>query len=440
MSTSVGAAGPAPQGTGPAKSPGRSGPSPRRGPLAPGGRTRRLLVATALGLLALSIARVMADEPVLTSSGTMTAVLGLSLPIALAGLAGLVSERAGVVNIGLEGMMILGTWGAGYGGYQYGVWGAFLGALLAGTFGGLLHAVATVSFGVDHIVSGVAINLLAAGAVRFLSELLYKGVPGGGPTQSPTVRGGVSTFDLPVLSSGPDLLGRAEDTGLPVVADLAGILRGFTTDLTVFAVLGLALFPFFAFFLWRTALGLRWRAAGENPYAAQSLGVDVYRMKYLAVLTSGALSGLGGLFIVLFSGLYKEGQTGGRGFIGLAAMIFGNWRPGGVVGGSLLFGFSDAVRLRSSGSGGVLALFLFAAILLAALAVRQLARGHRLHGAALAGIATAAALTWSGLDSLPNEVTTMTPYIVTLLVLVISSQNLRMPTYDGVVYRRGEDH
>jgi len=436
MSAPAGAASPTPQSTSPAG----PAPGPSRRPASPGDRRRRVIAAAVLGFLALSSARVVSGQEVLTSSGTMTAVLGLSLPIAMAGLAGLVSERAGVVNIGLEGMMVLGTWGAGYGGYQYGVRGAFAGAVLAGAFGGLLHAVATVSFGVDHIVSGVAINLLAAGTVRFLSELLYKGVPGGGPTQSPTVKGGAGTFDLPVLSSGPDLLGRAEDTGLPVVADLAGTARGFTTDLTAFSLLGLALFPLLTFVLWRTALGLRWRASGENPHAAQSLGVDVYRVRYLAVVTSGALAGLGGFFIVAFSGLYKEGQTGGRGFIGLAAMIFGNWRPGGLAAGSLLFGFCDAVRLRSSGSAGVLALFLFAAILLAALAVRQLLRGNRLRGAVLAGIATASALVWAGLDGLPNEVTTMTPYIVTLLVLVVSSQNLRMPAHDGLPYRRGEEH
>src|SRR6185312_15017144 len=183
----------------------------------------------------------------------------------------------------------------------------------------------------------------------------------------------------------------------------------------------------------------RWRSAGENPYAAESLGVNVIRIKYLAVITSGALAGLGGLFIVLFSSLYKEGQTGGRGFIGLAAMIFGNWRPGGLGVGALLFGYADAVRLRGQGSGGVLALFLFAAIILAALAIWRLRSGNRLAGAVLAGLAVALLLGFLGLDSLPNEVTTVTPYIVTLLVLVLSAQNLRMPTYDGHIYRRGTE-
>ena len=317
---------------------------------------RRIGFIAWFGLVALSITRLVSGQDVLTGTGTAQAVLALTLPIALAGLGGLVCERAGVVNIGLEGMMILGTWGAGFAGYQWGPWAALAGALLGGLFGGLLHAVATVTFGVDHIVSGVAINLLAAGAVRFLSELLYAGVPGGGPTQSPAIKGGTPTFDVPVLASGPDLLGRLEQTHLVVLSDAAGLLRGLLLDVNVFQVIGVLLFPLVGFVLWRTAFGLRLRSAGENPWAAESLGVNVIRAKYVAVLASGALAGLGGLFLVLFSGLYKEGQTGGRGYIGLAAMIFGNWRPGGLASGALLFGYTDAVRLRSTDSTAVLAL------------------------------------------------------------------------------------
>ena len=195
----------------------RSRPPPRpRRPRAAGAGPlwRRIGFIASFGLVALSVTRLVSGQDVLTDTGTAQAVLALTLPIALAGLGGLVCERAGVVNIGLEGMMILGTWGAGFAGYQWGPWAALAGALIGGLFGGLLHAVATVTFGVDHIVSGVAINLLAAGAVRFLSELLYAGVPGGGPTQSPAIKGGTPTFDVPVLASGPDLLGRLEQTHL----------------------------------------------------------------------------------------------------------------------------------------------------------------------------------------------------------------------------------
>jgi simple sugar transport system permease protein len=119
------------------------------------------------------------------------------VPIGLAGLGGLWSERAGVVNIGLEGMMILGTWGAGFAGYQWGWGAALVGGVLFGALGGLLHALATVTFGVDHVVSGVAINILAAGVARFLSELFYTDNPaGGGVTQSPPVSSKPPSFSL----------------------------------------------------------------------------------------------------------------------------------------------------------------------------------------------------------------------------------------------------
>ncbi len=404
-----------------------------------GSRRRLLLLAALGGLVALSVARAVSSQEVLTNSGTAQALLALTLPIALAGLGGLVCERAGVVNIGLEGMMILGTWGAGWAGYQYGAWGALVGAVLGGALGGLLHAVATVTFGVDHIISGVAINLLAAGAVRFLSELLYAGVRGGGPTQSPTIEGGVPSFDVPVLASGPDLLGRLERTHWVVLSDAAGLLRGLMVGVNVFEILGVLMFPLVAFVLWRTTIGLRLRSAGENPWAAESLGVNVVRVKYAAVVVSGALAGLGGLFLVLFSGLYKEGQTGGRGYIGLAAMIFGNWRPGGLASGAILFGYTDAVRLRAESSLAVLALLLFASLVVLALGVWWLRQGRRVAGAVFIGLAVALFVSYVGLDSLPGEVTTVTPYVVTLLVLAVSSQSLRPPRADGIPYRRGEE-
>ena len=134
----------------------------------------------------------------------MAAALLLAVPIGLAALGGLFSERAGVVNIGLEGMMILGTWGAGWAGYQWGWGAALVGGVLFGALGGLLHALATVTFGVDHVVSGVAINILAAGIVRFLSELLYTDNPaGGGVTQSPALSSKPPALSLPRALVGP---------------------------------------------------------------------------------------------------------------------------------------------------------------------------------------------------------------------------------------------
>ena len=222
---------------------------------------------------------------------------------------------------------------------------------------------------------------------------------------------------------------------------MAGILRGFLVDVSALTLIALALLVGSFYVLWRTPFGLRLRMCGENPTAAETLGVPVYRLKYIAVMISGGFAGLGGAFLaIVAAGIYREGQTGGRGYIGLAAMIFGNWRPGGLASGALLFGYADAVRLRASDSLAVLALFLFAAIIIVALGIWWIVKGRRVAGAVFVGAGVALGLGYLGLDSLPNEVTTVTPYIVTLVVLVVSSQNLRMPRADGAVYRRGEDH
>ena len=144
-----------------------------------------------------------------------------------------------------------------------------------------------------------------------------------------------------------------------LVSDLAGIVRAVTYQISSSPILAVLLLPLTAFLLWRTAFGLRLRSCGEAPYAAESLGVNVYRYKYIAVIISGALAGLGGAFLAIISSIYREGQTAGRGYIGLAAMIFGNWRPGGLAAGAGLFGYTDALQLRS-GSAVHALLLLFA--------------------------------------------------------------------------------
>ena len=284
-----------------------------------------LLTAFAL----ISFARVITGSNELDSAGTLREAIIATVPILLAGLGGLWSERAGVVNIGLEGMMILGTVGAGYFGYYYGPWQAVVAAMLFGAIGGALHALATVIFNDDHIVSGVAINILAAGVARFLSELLYTDNPaGGGVTQSPALSSRPPSVSLPVLSSGPDLLGHVEGLHWFLISDMAGVLRGVTHEVGVLTIVAVLLVPASYLLLWRTSFGLRLRSCGENPWAADTLGVAVYRTKYLAVVISGALAGMGGVFLVFIAGIYRENQTNGRGFFGLAALIFGNWRPG----------------------------------------------------------------------------------------------------------------
>jgi general nucleoside transport system permease protein len=414
---------------------------PSRGPLTDlltgGGRTRRFVWILLAVLLVISVVRAASGAEALTSASTMRAALLLAAPIGLAALGGLFSERAGVVNIGLDGMMILGTWGAGWAGYQWGWGAAVLGGVLFGALGGLLHAVATVTFGVDHVVSGVAINILAAGIVRFLSELFYSDNPaGGGVTQSPPVSSDQPSFSLPLLSSGPDLLGALERQGWFLVSDLAGVLKGVTSSVGILTVLAVLLVPLSYVILWRTAFGLRLRSCGENPAAADSLGVPVYRLKYIAVIISGALSGLGGVFLVFIASYYREGQVNGRGFIGLAALIFGNWRPGGLAAGAGLFGFADALQLRDRSA--VVALFLLVAILLAAVAVWQLTRRRPVLAGIAAVVAVAAFVGWLAIEELPAGIVSFTPHVTTLLVLSLASQRLRMPKADGLVYRRGE--
>ena len=403
-----------------------------------GGSRSRKLAYLLVGLVVLvSLVRVVSGEQALTSSSTFGAALLLAVPLGLVALGGLFSERAGVVNIGLEGMMILGTWGAGWAGYQWGWGAALIGGAVFGAAGGLLHAIATVTFGVDHVVSGVAINILAEGVVRFLSELLYSdNTAGGGVTQSPALSSRPPSFSLPVLSSGPDLLGDLENRHWFLLSDLAGMLRGFTNEVGVLTVLAVLLVPATYLLLWRTAFGLRLRSCGENPAAADSLGVPVYRLKYVAVLISGALAGLGGVFLVFVANIYREGQTGGRGFIGLAALIFGNWRPGGLAAGAGLFGFSDALQLRSRTA--VVALFLLIAVLLLAVAIWQATRRKTTQAVVAAVFAAAALVGYLTIDELPEGLVSFTPHLITLLVLSLASQRLRMPKADGLVYRRGE--
>ena len=417
-----------------------TGGRPSRGPitdlLTGGGRSRRLVYLVTGLLIVISMVRVISGENGLTASAVFATTLILAVPIGLAALGGLFSERAGVVNIGLEGMMIMGTWGAGFAGWHWGWVGAVVGGVLFGAVGGLLHAVTTVTFGVDHVVSGVAINILAAGVVRFLSELLYTEGTGGGPTQSPSVSSDPPEVSLPILSSGPDLLGSLEQQHWFLVSDAAGLLRGLTSGVSILTLLAILLVPVSYFVLWRTAFGLRLRSCGENPVAADSLGVPVYRFKYIAVIISGALAGLGGVFLVDFADIYREGQTGGRGFIGLAALIFGNWRPGGLAMGAVLFGYSDALLLRAQSA--IIALFLLLAILLFGVAIFQAVRRKFVRAGLAAGFGALSLVLFLAIDELDRGLVSFTPHLTTLLVLSLASQRLRMPKADGVVYRRGE--
>lgn len=390
------------------------------------------LLAGAGMLVGLALVRVLTGADDVTSSGAVRAALQLAVPIGLAALGGLWAERAGVINIGLEGMMILGTWFGAWGGLEFGAWGGVIAGLLGGALGGLLHALATVTFGVDHIVSGVAITILAGGVARYLSSLTFTEMQGGGITQSPSVPG-LPRWSVP----GVDALSSIEAKGWFLASDVAGIIRGLLTDVSALTVIAIALVPLTFWLLWKTAFGLRLRFCGESPTAAESLGVNVYLYKYLAVVASGGLAGLGGAFLsMVASNIYREGQTGGRGYIGLAAMIFGNWRPGGLASGAVLFGYTDAVQQRGGGES-VHALLLLIALLLAAVAAWQLRRGRRI-GAVITLVGALLIGLWFLLtDTVPQEFVQFAPHLTTLVVLTLAAQRLRPPAADGVQYRRG---
>jgi general nucleoside transport system permease protein len=390
------------------------------------------LIIAVLAFLVLAAVRTFTGATDLTSSGTVAAALTAAVPIALAGLSGMWAERAGVINIGLEGMMVLGTWGAGFAGYQWGAWAAVFFGLLLGAIGGLLHAVATVTFGVDHIISGVAINLLAPGLALYLSKLYFSDAPGGGQKQSPPT-GDVAHITIPGLSDG---LGTIEQKNWFFLSDLAGLLRGITTNLSLLTVLAALLIIASWYVLRRTPFGLRLRACGEAPIATESLGVNVYRYKYAAVIISGAVVGLGGAILAINSGRFNDGQTGGRGFIGLAAMIFGNWRAGGLTTGAGLFGYTDAMQLR--GESAVHALVLLLGIALLVLAVVQFRNRHLVVSGVALVIGAVLVLWFATTDKIPAELVGAAPYVVTILVLALASQRLRPPKADGVPYRRGE--
>jgi len=397
-------------------------------------RSRRSVVAfLAIGLLLVSAARQITDAQDIDSTGALRGALVAAIPILLAGLGGLWSERAGVVNIGLEGMMMLGTLGAGFFGYHYGAVAGILGAVAFGVIGGLLHALMTVLFGVDHIVSGVAINIMALGVTGYLAETWFSSLPGGGQSQSPPLP------HVPAITIGPlaDFCRDMEEKHWFLVSDLFSGFGVLFDRMSLLTLVALALAPLTAWVLWRTAFGLRIRSTGEAPSAAESLGVNVYRYKIVAVSVSGALAGLGGAFLAMVatSG-YQNQMTNGMGYIGLAAMIFGNWRPGGLLVGSLLFGYTQAVQLRN-GEESLHALLLVVVVALLGLAVVQFRRQARA-AAITASVAAAGCLVWYlTTDLMPREFTGMAPYVTTLLVLAFAAQSLRMPAADGQIYRRG---
>lgn len=406
----------------------------------------RWMLYAAVGVAVLTVVQGFDDTERLTAVTSSQAMLRWAVPIMLAGLGGLFSERAGVVNIGLEGMLILGTWFGAWGAINYGGWAGLAIGVGGGALGGLVHALATVTFGVDHIISGVAVNVTAPGVTRFLSAEILVGHEGGSTTQSPRTPG-VGKFTLPFAAGGdlfgwktPDVLGWLTRRDWFFVSDLTGLARGLVSNLSLTIVLAFALVPASAWLIWRTRFGLRMRICGEHPAGGETQGVNIYLYKYLAVVISGGLAGLGGAFIASpeLSGIYQEGQTHGRGFIGLAALIFGNWRPGGIMAGALLFGYPFGIGLRDLDGSASHSLLMVTALALGAVAVWAVVRGRRVDAALAAGLSLAAVVWYFLSETAPDWWTAILPYVIVLVVLAFYSQRLRMPRADGLPYRRGQ--
>jgi general nucleoside transport system permease protein len=285
------------------------------------------LAAVALVPLVLVLALAYSETKQTNAVPVLVESLRLATPIALGALAGLWCERSGVVNIGIEGMMLAAAGGgfvayAVLGGAQGGPW-LYGSVVLAVAIGGLmaaLHAVLCVTFRTDQIISGVVLNLLALGLTSYLrTQVLVPIGIGSGRT-------------LPVIA-------------LPVLSDLPVVGPVFTGQPIYFSTF--VLLAATAVVLRRTRFGLRVRSVGENPHAAETLGVDPIRVRYAAVILGGLFAGLGGAWFSLEDvGSFQDGMTNGTGFIALAALIFGKWRPWPAYGGALLFGFTSSLETR----------------------------------------------------------------------------------------------
>jgi len=281
------------------------------------------IVAGVLGIalgLAAARAGISHNQAVFVWSSLFAATLRWATPLIFAAMGGLFSERSGVVNIALEGMMLVGAFFGIWGSVEFGHWAiGLLTAMLAGGLLALIHAFFSIHLRAEQIVTGTAINFLAIGLTGYLYIRIY------GDEGTPSE-----------LSTIPDIpLGRIGD-----IYFVGPILDG----LNLMIWLAFASVVLTWVVIYRTPVGLRIRAAGEHPRAAESVGVSVYATRYAAVTLSGVLAALGGAYLSIgFVGSFTENMTVGRGFIALAALIFGMWKPFGAMGAALLFGFSSAL-------------------------------------------------------------------------------------------------
>jgi general nucleoside transport system permease protein len=331
------------------------------------GKRTNLILAVVVGFFVFAFLTWAAAGRSLNLVGLLNTTLSKAVPITLGAMSGILCERAGVVNIAIEGMMLTGAMVASLiGSVTDSLWIALAAAILTGGLLGLIHAILSIKYLVNQIVSGTVINIFAIGMTSYLSSKFLQ------PYQELNTPGVFPVWRIPLLAD------------IPVIGPIL-----FNNNLFVYAMFFFLILLHVALFY--TRWGLRVRSVGEHPRAADTLGINVFRTRYMAVILGGMMAGLGGAYFTIGSvGRFNEVMTAGRGFIGLAAMIFGNWTPFGAFGAGLLFGFADSLASR-----------------LAILNVQ-----------------------------IPSQFLLMAPYVATMLVLAGVVGRGQMPAADGQPYEK----
>lgn len=300
-----------------------------------------------------------------TIIGMSAQTIRISVPLILAALGGVCSERSGVINVALEGIMLNGAFCAVLGTYYFGnPWAGLVASVLGGILTAVIHGIITIRYKADQIISGIAINLLALGVTKFFLKVIFH-------SSSNSTR--IIGFEA----------WEAHFQSMPVIKDIIGDPLIFITILSIVAV---------HFSLFRTPWGLRLRAVGEHPQAADTLGVHVNRMRIMGVLLSGCLAGLAGAWLAFDQHQFTDNMSAGRGFIALAAMIIGKWTPLGAVGAALLFGFAEGLQMQLQAWG--------------------------VH--------------------IPTQFVQMTPYLLTIVVLAGLIGKATPPSSLGLPYKKGD--
>jgi len=329
------------------------------------GKKTNVVLGGAMGLFILAFLGWAAAGESLSMVGMLESTLFLAAPIAFGALSGVMCERVGVINIGIEGMLLTGAFTGAVVGSVVSPFIGLIGASLAGGILALALAVLAIKYRVDQIIAGVVINIFALGITSFLSAQVL--VENAQEMNNPGVMGPIK---IPILGD------------IPVIGRIF-----FDQNIFIYALYLIVIGMTYGLF--RTRWGLRSRSVGEHPKAADTLGINVFRTRYVNVFLGGLIAGFGGAFFTLGAvGAFNENMTAGRGFIGLAAMIFGRWHPVGALGAALVFGFADSLQFKLAVIG----------------------------------------------SGIPSEFLLMAPYVVTIIVVAGVVGKARPPAADGQPY------